>query len=105
MICSLITFSCNEEKSVAYVEYLPKIVVEGWIENGNTAQVMLSWSASFEQDMDTTSLLNHVIRSAKVSVSDGEQTEILTLGSDRNLLPPYVYYAILLKEKLENHIA
>lgn len=84
-------FSCNE-KDQGYIEYLPKVVVEGWIENGTPATVMLSWSASFNQEMDTAFLLEHVIRSAKVSVSDGEQTEILTLGLNKNYLPPYVYY-------------
>ena len=89
-------FSCNE-KDVGYVEYIPKIAVEGWIENGTPATVMLSWTASFNQKLDTASLLEHVIRSAKVSVSDGVQTEILALGSNSNYLPPYIYYGTSLK--------
>ena len=92
-----ISFSCSEEKSIGYVEYLPKVVVEGWIENGTPANVMLSWTAPFDQKMDTVFLLEHVIRSAKVSVSDGEQTEILTLGLNTNHLPPYVYYGSVIK--------
>ena len=90
-------FSCNEENNINYVEYLPKVAVEGWIENETPATVMLSWTAPFDQEMDTTFLLEHVIRSAKVSVSDGEQTEILTLGLNNNYLPPYVYYGTTLK--------
>jgi hypothetical protein len=89
--------SCNDEKNIDYVEYIPKIAVEGWIENGTPAIVMLSWTAPFEQMMDTAFLLEHVIRSAKVSVSDGEQTEILTLGLNNNYLPPYIYYGTYLK--------
>ena len=93
-------FSCNKEKDIGYVEYVPKIAVEGWIENGTPATVMLTWTAPFDQKMDTAFLLEHVIRSAKVSVSDGEQTEILTLGSNSNYLPPYVYYGTSLKGEI-----
>jgi hypothetical protein len=91
-LCLLMAFSCNEDYELAYVEYQPKIVVEGWIESGTAATVFLSWSASFTQELDTAYLLNQIIRSAKVSVSDGENTEILTLGVDNRYLPPYVYY-------------
>ena len=89
-------YSCDE-KDIGYVEYVPKIAVEGWIENGTPATVMLSWTVSFDQKMDTIFFLEHVIRSAKVSVSDGEQTEILALGLNNNYLPPYVYYGTSIK--------
>ncbi len=92
VLFSLLIISCNKEEEIGYVDYDPKISVEGWIENGTPATVMLTWTASFNQEMDTTYLLNHVIKSAKVSVSDGEQTEILTLGMNKNYLPPYTYY-------------
>ncbi len=92
LFCGLFFFACQQEGDLGYVEYEPKIVVEGWIENGTPATVMLSWSVSFNQDPDTASLLQHVIRSAKVSVSDGVQTEILTLGIDKDYIPPYTYY-------------
>ncbi|MDR0559295.1 MAG: DUF4249 domain-containing protein [Prevotellaceae bacterium] len=82
---------------MAFVEYSQKIVVEGWIENGQPAQVLLSRSASFSHEMDTASLLQQVIKSAKVSVCDGERTEFLILGADYNYLPPYVYYGEELK--------
>ena len=90
-------FSCSEENAIAYAEYSPKIVVEGWIENGTTATVILSLSASFNHELDTAYLLQQVIRSAKVSVSNGEQTELLTLGVDNRYLPPYVYYGTSIK--------
>jgi hypothetical protein len=98
MLLSL--FSCNEEDAVGFVDYSPKITVEGWIENGTPASVLLSWTASFNHELDTTYLLQQVIKSAKVSVSDGEQTEILTLGADNRYLPPYVYYGNLLKGEI-----
>jgi len=92
-------FSCDnfEETTKAQVDYEPKVVVEGSIENGQPATVILSWSAPFDQTINEDFLLNHVIRSAKVSVSNGEQTEILALGMNWNHLPPYVYYGNELK--------
>jgi hypothetical protein len=90
-------FACDEEKAIISVDYVPKVVVEGWIENGSPARVLLSWTASFKHELDTTYLLQQVIKSAKVSVSDGEQTEILTLGANYDYLPPYLYYGSELK--------
>ncbi|MDR1738996.1 MAG: DUF4249 domain-containing protein [Candidatus Symbiothrix sp.] len=89
--------ACNEARTIAYADYVPQIVVEGWIENGEYPQVMLSWSASFSESLDTIYLLKQVIRSAKVTVSDGEQTEVLALGVNSDYLPPYVYYGKNLK--------
>ncbi|MDR1682436.1 MAG: DUF4249 domain-containing protein [Candidatus Symbiothrix sp.] len=100
IIASILLFSlfaCNEDRAIAFVDYEPKIVVEGSIETGESPIVMLSWSASFEQPLDTFSLLKQVIRSAKVSVSDGEQTETLTLGVNHDYIPPYTYYGSRLK--------
>ncbi|MDR2086049.1 MAG: DUF4249 domain-containing protein [Dysgonamonadaceae bacterium] len=91
-LCLLTVISCNEDSEIAYIEYQPQIVVEGRIENGGKAIVLLSWSASFRHELDTAYLLGQIIRSAKVSVSDGEQTELLTLGVDNRYLPPYIYY-------------
>ena len=93
--------SCNnEDKIIGYVDYEPRIVVEGSIENGEPATVTLSWSAPFDQKMDTAFLLDHVIRSAKVSVGDGEKTEILTLGSNWDYMPPYIYYGTEIKGEI-----
>jgi len=98
---TILLFSCdNREQIIGYVDYMPHIVVEGSIENNQPAMVMLSWSGAFDKKMDTAFLLNHVIRSAKVSVSDGEQTEVLTLGTNWDYLPPYVYYGTDLKGEI-----
>lgn len=88
----LLNYSCQGDDEVAYVKYVPKVVIDGWIENGSPAQVIMTWTAPFDQPLDTTFLLSHVIKAARVSVSDGERTEILTLGVDNNYLPPYLYY-------------
>ncbi|MDL2323478.1 DUF4249 domain-containing protein [Bacteroidales bacterium OttesenSCG-928-A17] len=89
LIVSLI--GCDEETAIAYVDYEPKIVIEGYIENEAPARVLLTKSAAFSHALDSIYLLKHVIQSAKVSVSNGQESEILTLGVDQNYFPPYVY--------------
>lgn len=81
--------SCNEE--VDFVAYEPQFVVEGRIENGEYASVLLSMSASFTESMDTTNLLNHAVRNAKVTISDGTNSEILLLKTNYQKIPPYEY--------------
>ncbi|WP_374174935.1 DUF4249 domain-containing protein [Flavobacterium tructae] len=74
-----------------------KIVVEGWIEEGDYAQVLLSSSISVTNTIDSTNVLNHVIRSAKITISDGVTSEVLRVKNDKNRLPPFVYYGSVLK--------
>lgn len=88
--CSNDNFS--EQKSIE-----SKIVVEGWIEEGDYAQVLLSTSIPVTGVIDSTNVLNHVIRSAKITISDGESSEVLRVKNDKNRVPPFVYYGSDLK--------
>lgn len=98
IILTILPTSCQDaDQIMGYVNYEPRIVVEGFIENGQPATVLLSWSAPFDQKMDTAFLLDHVIRSAKVSVSDGEQSETLVLRTNWGYLPPYIYRSSALR--------
>ena len=89
--------SCNQENDIDLTPYDPKIVVEGSIEEGGYSSVLLSISASMTGPKDTLSLLNNVIRSAKVIVSDGTNSEILSLHTNDNKIPPYEYRGSQLK--------
>lgn len=69
-----------------------KIVVEGWIEDGGFPVVILTQSipvTSSYQDVD--SLGAYLIRWAKVTVSDGTDSVILTGKYDPGYFPPYIY--------------
>jgi len=97
-ICLLFVFflgicviSCSREDYVKNVEGESKIVVEGWIEQGDVPQVILSRSIPINAVIDSTTILNYFIRSAKVTVSDGENVEVLSVKSDEARIPPYVY--------------
>jgi hypothetical protein len=93
-VFSLLIFiiSCSREDYVKNVDGESKIVVEGWIEHGDVPQVILSRSNPINATIDSTTIFDYFIRSAKVTVSDGEIEEVLSLRSDNDRVPPYVYY-------------
>ena len=93
----LLLISCsndnfNEQKNVE-----SKIVVEGWIEEGDFANVLLSSSIPVTNVIDSTNVLNYVIRSAKITISDGQNSEVLRVKNDKNRVPPFVYFGSILK--------
>ncbi|MBW4359611.1 DUF4249 domain-containing protein [Flavobacterium taihuense] len=83
--------SCSREDYVKSVNGESVIVVEGWIEQGDVSQVILSRSIPINATIDSTTIFDYFIRSAKVTVSDGENEEILSLKSENDRIPPYVY--------------
>lgn len=96
--------SCRNDVDISNIPYEPKIVVEGSIENGSFATVLLSVSAPVTGVLDTVSLLNHVIRSAKVTVSNKDTFEYLYLRTNREKIPPYEYRGKVVKgEAGENY--
>ena len=70
-----------------------QLVVEGWIENGGNPVVMVSESIGIAtgREMDSKGILDHIAKWAKVSISDGTRTEILTGIPDTEYFPPYIY--------------
>jgi hypothetical protein len=68
-----------------------KIVVEGWIEKGEPARLLLSRSVPMNESVDSSSFLKYTIRSAMVIVSDDTDSDTLRLTSASQYLPPYLY--------------
>ncbi|MDD3078164.1 MAG: hypothetical protein PHH37_03550 [Paludibacter sp.] len=89
--------SCKPDLDYAVHGYTQKIIVEGYISNGEYAKVYLSLNVPVWQTIDSATILDHVIRTAKVTISDGKNTEILTSSWDKEHFPPYVYKTTLLK--------
>lgn len=90
--------ACQE---VEFPVYPPQIVVEGWIENGASPVVMLTTNVSVSNDRQSIdSLGQHIIRWAKVSVSDGDEEVILTGKVDKNHFPPYIYTSYKIKGEI-----
>lgn len=93
----LVTISCSGDDFVKQDNVESKIVVEGWIEEGDFAQVLLSSSIPVADAIDSTNVLNHVIRSAKITISDGQTSEVLRVKNDKERIPPFVYFGSTLK--------
>lgn len=99
IIC--IISACSRD--VDFVPYQDQIVVEGRIENDQYASILLSTSVSFTESLDTSNLLNHAIRNAKVTISDGAKSEILLLKTNQNKIPPYEYVTRNMKGEIGKH--
>ena len=82
-------WACSKTEEVGRSQ----LVVEGWIENGGNPVVMVSESIGIAtgREMDSKGILDHIAKWAKVSISDGTKTEILTGIPDPDFFPPYIY--------------
>lgn len=80
--CSEIVFPLNE----------PALAVEGWIEDDGHPIVIVTSSVTVSQEyQDWDTLRDHMIRWARVTVSDGEQSVVLTGKYSNKHFPPYIY--------------
>lgn len=83
--------ACNTDLSISE-DNTSRLVVEGWIEDGGFPVVMLTRSLPVSanyQSMDD--LDGFILRWAKVTVSNGEDTVILTGKYDRGYFSPFIY--------------
>lgn len=68
------------------------LVVEGWIEAGDHPIVMVTTSVQVSQKYQDWSVLEeNLVRWAKVTVSDGENSVVLTGKYNKDYFPPYIY--------------
>lgn len=68
------------------------MVVEGWIEDGGFPVVMLTRPLFLSDDWQyIDSLSDYIIRWAKVTISDGTDSVVLTGKYDKGYFPPYIY--------------
>ncbi|MCQ2279667.1 MAG: DUF4249 domain-containing protein [Bacteroidales bacterium] len=91
-ICASLS-SCEKEIEVDLPDYDDKIVIEGTIENGSPAMVIVSKSIPYFATLDLETLMNDVfIRDAVVTVSCDGQSEQLhfTLCEDSPVYLAYV---------------
>jgi hypothetical protein len=87
----LLLSACQPNLDYEISGYSQKIIVEGSIAYNEFPNVYLSLNIPTSETVDTASILRNVIRTAKVTISDGEKTEVLTSRWDKTHFPPYVY--------------
>lgn len=83
--------SCNPNLDYDIKGYTQKIIVEASIGDGSYPVVYLSLNNPVWKKVDSVTIMQNVIRYAKVTVSDGKNSEILTSGWDLTHFPPYKY--------------
>jgi hypothetical protein len=97
MIPVVLLLACVPEPELDQTSYEPKLVIDGSIESGGFPRVVLSNSASYFMNIDSANIRDLIVSTAKVTVSDGVNEEILTLKRDDDFFPPYVYQGTSLK--------
>ena len=90
MIMAALLCSCDEVPSHADVESM--LVVEGWIETDGFPVVIVTRSMPVNDDYrDPDELNDYLVRWARVAVTDGTDTVVLTGKYDDGYFPPYIY--------------
>jgi len=90
-------FACQKELELDVPEEEQYLVVDGWMEQNKYAKVFLTKTSPYFGKLDSAEMVDLVARFAKVSISNGQQTEILTLKRDFDLFPPYYYQSTQMK--------
>lgn len=84
----LVMWGCND---IDIDNYESKVVVDGWIEPGLPAKVLLTKSAPYFGEIDSVIIRNYALTHAKVKLNNGNDEEVLTLRSNHGFFPPYIY--------------
>ena len=102
LICILafiLLSACNEDID-SQIEEISQLVVEGWIEDGGYPTVILTRTLPITKDFrDMDGLKDYLLRWAKVTISDGTDSVVLTGKYDEGYFPPYIYTTTKMKGK------
>lgn len=83
--------SCYSSIEESIGEYDAKLVVDGSIEVGEYAYVALTQSVPYLESVDEDVLARASELNAKVTLSDGEQAEVLVLRRNESAYPLFIY--------------
>ncbi|MCF8378910.1 MAG: DUF4249 domain-containing protein [Bacteroidales bacterium] len=96
----LVLPSCEPELNIDIFQPDDKIVIDGWIESGRYASVLLTANAPYFSTLDSASMRDLVLSRAKVSLVHNHDTTILTLKKNEDYFPPLIYVASALKGEI-----
>jgi hypothetical protein len=100
IIVLLVLVGCINEREVSE-HYKQRMVIEGRIENGRAAIVTLSLNLAYNDEYDSESFREMVVRWAKVTVADDEgNEEVLTGRSNKDYPTQYIYTGSSLKGRV-----
>lgn len=84
-----VCISCND---VRLPDPSVRLVVEAWAEdNGRPVVIVTTVVPVSTEYKELTELQDHIVRWAKVTISDGTQETVLSGRVNRNHFPPYIY--------------
>lgn len=94
LLTMIVTFAllCSCQGELDLKPTKSELVVEGWIEDGKFPVVILTKSIppnTTQQNIDE--LYNYIVRWAKVTVTDGVDSVVLSGKTDNGYFPPYIY--------------
>lgn len=92
--------SCQKEINVDLPSEESQLVIEGYIELNKYPIVYLTKSKNYTDKIDSTNILDYIASVAKVSISNGDLTEILTLRLDTEQFPFYYYEGTSMRGEL-----
>lgn len=91
LACLLLLIGCTDNSERMETD-TSNLIVEGWIENEGFPVVILSRSLPVSNDyQNIDSLSDYIVRWAKVTISDGNDSVVLTGKYDKGYFPPYIY--------------
>ena len=91
MLMMVLVISCEQDPHLDLPDPDELIVVDGWIENGQFARVLLTRNSPYFSSIDSASMRSLVLTQAKVTLSDGENSEVLILRKNEDYFPPFVF--------------
>jgi len=97
---AMLLASCEKNVTVDIPQSDPKIVVEGYIENGKNPYVILSHTLPFFGTINYESVLQNGIRNALVTIDNGT-----TIDTLRDVLDTGVYFGLNMVGEMGKHYA
>jgi hypothetical protein len=88
----LLLGGCEKNITIAVPAVQSQIVVEGHIETGQGAYVVLTKSSGYFDPLDTNSFIRSIVQNARVWVSDGTNTDTLPMIVDVTPTPNNYLY-------------
>ncbi len=98
LLIVIVLTSCAIEDTIARKD--DPLSIEANIKEGKFAEVRLTNSINFSGIIDSLEIAKSVESKAKVSISDGTNSEILTLKKDENRFPFFFYQGTVIKGEI-----
>ena len=87
----LIIAGCTKDITLEVPQAEPKVVIEGYIENGQNPYIIVTKNTPYFGVLDSATLVNLLVQDAVVTVSDGNITAACPLTFDPNVFPYFIY--------------